>query len=149
MIKIEAGLSKENEEVLFSDESIQKLSRDGVPVSKIDHPCVKYYSAFVSGEFVGAFMIINNTRLDSEIHLLLLPISVKYYRYLCVLIINEAFLTAHRVTAKIYSHLKTIQNLVKKLGFSYEGTIRESFELNGKVMDIQIYGLLKSEWRSK
>ena len=37
-------------------------------------------------------------------------------------------------------------NVAKKLGFVYEGTLRKDIVVNGRVMDANIYSLLRHEW---
>lgn len=38
------------------------------------------------------------------------------------------------------------QDLAKRLGFTYEGTLRQHQRLNDKFRDLYVYSLLKSEW---
>ncbi len=38
------------------------------------------------------------------------------------------------------------QNVAKRLNFKYEGTLRQSLKVNNEFTDMQIYGLLKSEF---
>jgi len=40
-------------------------------------------------------------------------------------------------------------NVAQKLGFTHEGLQREEIKLNGKVMDANVYALLKREWKAK
>lgn len=146
MIRLEKGISKENADYLYSHESILKLRHDNGGVYFIEHPFVNYYSAYIGDTFVGAFLVIEHSDIEAEVHLHLLPISVKYYRNICHLMLHELFQKYHRVTGKIYGHLKTMQNMVKKLGFKHEGTMREIYAIDGTKIDCEVYGLLKHEW---
>jgi len=38
-------------------------------------------------------------------------------------------------------------NVAKKLGFTHEGLQRDEIKLNGKVMDMNLYALLKRDWK--
>jgi len=38
-------------------------------------------------------------------------------------------------------------NVAQKLGFTHEGLQRDEIKLNGKVMDMNLYALLKREWK--
>lgn len=38
--------------------------------------------------------------------------------------------------------------LAHKLGFTNEGTLRDSYKMNGSLHNLMIFGLLKKEWRS-
>lgn len=146
MIYIKKGISKENADYLYSHESIIKLKHDDGGIYYIEHPYVSYYSAFIDNIFVGAFLVIEHSSIEAEVHLHLLPESIKYYRNICYLMLHELFTIYHRVTGKIYGTLKTMQNMVKKLGFKHEGTMREAYSINDRKIDCEIYGLLKSEW---
>lgn len=149
MSRLEIGLSRENADRLFSDDGIKKLSTDHYEASYIDHPLVQYYSAFVGDDFVGAFMVIKQSVIDYEVHLLLMREAVYYTRMLCGLILDECFREAHRVTAKINGRMNTMQNLVTKLGFKFEGETREACMIGGEYVGVKNYGLLKSEWENK
>ena len=148
MVEVTLGITAEHMEEVYSHPSIQKLKTDHSELSPIYNPLVSYYSAWNDGVFVGAFLVVKNTPLDSEIHILLFPSSVRVYRDLCKIVIMESLKNSNRVTAKVFSDLHSIVNLVKKLGFKYEGRIREMFLQNGIKKDVLIYGLLKSEWEA-
>jgi ribosomal-protein-serine acetyltransferase len=38
------------------------------------------------------------------------------------------------------------QAIPKRLGFTYEGTLRSAQRLHGRSVDLRIYGLLREEW---
>jgi len=40
-------------------------------------------------------------------------------------------------------------NVAQKLGFTHEGLQREEIKVNGKVMDVNVYALLKRDWEVK
>lgn len=147
MVYIQEDISNQNLQYVYSHNSMKKLSTDHRDASPIKHPFAKYYSAFYDNKFLGAYLVLKQSELEYEIHILLLPESIKYTRELSIAMLNETFKYAHRVTAKIYSNLKTIENMTKKLGFKYEGTIRETHLINGKYVDTIIYGMLKSEFK--
>lgn len=146
MVEVTLGITDDHLAEVYAHPSMRRLKTDHAELSPIIHPLVRYYSAWNNGEFVGAFMVVKNTPLDSEIHILLFPKAAIVYRDLCKIIIDETLKESNRVTAKIFSDLYSTINLVQKLGFTYEGRIREMFEQNGIKKDVFIYGLLKSEW---
>lgn len=145
MVKVTLGITDEHLNEVYSHPSIQKLKTDHSDLSPIIHPLVSYYSAWNNSVFVGAFLVIKNTPIDSEIHIFLLPKSIRVYRDLCKAVILEELKNSNRITAKIFSDMHSIENMVKKIGFKYEGKIREMFMQNGVKKDVLIYGLLKSE----
>lgn len=55
-------------------------------------------------------------------------------------------LNLHRVEALVASSNIPSIKLLKKFGFSFEGTMREDYVVNGKNEDSDCYSLLKWEW---
>jgi ribosomal-protein-alanine N-acetyltransferase len=53
----------------------------------------------------------------------------------------------HRVEAVIDIENDRSKNLLLKLGFSYEGNLRQRYFLRGEFLDEYYYGLLKDEWQ--
>lgn len=52
----------------------------------------------------------------------------------------------NRVIIRVNTENIASQNIAKRLSFKYEGTLRQSLKVNDKFADMQIYGLLKSEF---
>ena len=52
----------------------------------------------------------------------------------------------HRVEAVIDSANERSKNLLLKLGFTYEGNLRQRFPFRGKFEDEHYFGLLNDEW---
>lgn len=149
MIEIKKGITKDEVQATYSHPSITKLSNDHYAPSFIDHEEVYYYSCYVDGEYCGCFVLWSNFYKEVEIHSLLLPNAIRHERELSGNILNIAFTDNDRVTTKIFDKIKTTINLIKKLGFTHEGTLRNSYVDNGKHGNIELFGLLKSEWESK
>ena len=147
MVYIKEGITENDLTYIYNHNSIKKLATDHREAKPIYNEFAVYYSAYNDNKFLGAYLVIKQSELEYEIHILLLPESIKYTRKLSNLILKEIFKKAHRVTAKIYSNLKTIQNMTARLGFKYEGTMRETYLINGEYIDTIIYGMLKSEFK--
>lgn len=62
-------------------------------------------------------------------------------------VIDHGFNTMNlfRIEAFISPDNKPSINLIRKLGFSYEGLLRSHYHFNGKIHDSAIYSLLKSD----
>lgn len=146
MIRIELGISPEQIEEVYSHASIQKLKHDHAELIYIDHPLVKYYSAFVGDEFVGCYLVAELSPIDFEAHMLLLPNSVPYYRVLTSMMADILFKQTDRITVIIIEGMKSAMNHITKIGFGHEGIKKEAFQVNGIKKDAHIFGLLKSEW---
>jgi ribosomal-protein-serine acetyltransferase len=52
----------------------------------------------------------------------------------------------NRVIIQVNTENTASQNVARRLNFTYEGTLRQSMKVNNTFVDIQIYGLLKSEF---
>ncbi|MGV8151492.1 MAG: GNAT family N-acetyltransferase [Candidatus Nanoarchaeia archaeon] len=59
-------------------------------------------------------------------------------------------LKLRRINVEAFAGNVPSNNLIKKLGFTYEGTIRKALrcKANDDIHDGHFYGMLKSEWRS-
>jgi RimJ/RimL family protein N-acetyltransferase len=57
-------------------------------------------------------------------------------------------LIVHRITTYIIGELTdSIIGFIEKLGFIYEGTVRESVEYDGKFYNLKLYGMLRKDCR--
>ncbi len=67
------------------------------------------------------------------------------------LIIDHVFKSKelHRVYARIDPSNRPARRMLKKLGFRYEGCLRSDRRLNGRWVDQECWGLLRSEWTRK
>ncbi len=52
----------------------------------------------------------------------------------------------HRVYAHVFGFNDPSKRLLEGLGFNHEGTLREEGFLEGDRVDLEVYGLLASEW---
>ena len=55
----------------------------------------------------------------------------------------------HRVTVKAFEYNNGARRLYEKLGFTHEGTIRETWWHNGRWWADYEYGMLEAEWRAQ
>jgi hypothetical protein len=53
----------------------------------------------------------------------------------------------HRLSAFIPVFHRVAQRIATRIGFKYEGAIREQFLTKGKYHDVNVYGLLQQEYR--
>jgi RimJ/RimL family protein N-acetyltransferase len=65
------------------------------------------------------------------------------------LTIDRAFaeLSAHRLYARILSFNDASKSLFASLGFRHEGTMRGHVQRGRELHDVELWGLLRSEWR--
>jgi L-amino acid N-acyltransferase YncA len=53
----------------------------------------------------------------------------------------------HRLHARIEPANRAARKILQHLGFRYEGCLRQHARLNGRWIDQECWGLLKSEWK--
>lgn len=148
MIKLVTGISDEHLERLYQSEEIKRTGDDFRSAEPIDHPLVNYYSVFQAKTFLGAFICVQFSRVEVELHSLLLHCSVKFSRKAMKLMLNTIFsdVSVSRVTGWIRSDYKTIINHGLKLGFVVEGVKRCGAVKDGKNMDVVLMGMTRDDW---
>lgn len=69
----------------------------------------------------------------------------------CELIIEYGFreLRLHRISAVAMAPNTASRRVLERVGFTHEGTNRESAFADGEYVDDEQYGLLESEWRER
>jgi ribosomal-protein-serine acetyltransferase len=67
----------------------------------------------------------------------------------CKSMINYAFsdLNINRVEIRCATDNKKSRAIPEKLGFKNEGNLREAALLNGQYIDLNVYGIIRSEWK--
>lgn len=67
-----------------------------------------------------------------------------------VLVVEKVFAETElrKLVATIASDNIASRRIVEGLGFSHEGTLRQQWEIQGRLVDQATYGLLRSEWVS-
>lgn len=58
-------------------------------------------------------------------------------------------LNLHRVEADVDPRNEKSIAVIERMGFRYEGHLRERWQVNGEACDSLLYGLLRSEWRPR
>jgi [ribosomal protein S5]-alanine N-acetyltransferase len=53
----------------------------------------------------------------------------------------------HRIEACLFATNDSSQNVLRKLGFRFEGNLRERYSFRGRFEDQLYYGLLREEWK--
>jgi RimJ/RimL family protein N-acetyltransferase len=55
-------------------------------------------------------------------------------------------LNLNRILIRVSTQNIGSKRVAQRLNFTYEGTLRSDFIINDEFVDMEIYGLLKSEW---
>ncbi len=68
----------------------------------------------------------------------------------CAAVLDHAFgaLGLNRVQVRSVSENAKSRAIPERLGFSHEGTVREGWRTSSRFHDIELYGLIRSEWRA-
>ena len=67
----------------------------------------------------------------------------------CVLAYGFETMQLHRVAALVWRENIPSLKLLEKFGFTFEGTMREDYVVDGKNEDSECYSLLSWEWKNK
>lgn len=133
---------------LYSDPYIMKAFKiDNKTPEPILHPLVTYYTAFKDKEFMGAFIHIQQSQYDAELHIMLLKKAITHSREFGRMMIEESFKDKDvlRITAPAYGDLHTAMNYAIKLGFNLEGIKKDVALRDGKTINEYIYGITRGE----
>jgi ribosomal-protein-alanine N-acetyltransferase len=57
-------------------------------------------------------------------------------------------LKLNRIFAGVFTGNPASEQVLRKIGFTHEGTMRQHFQKNGKFLDDQCYGILASDWHA-
>jgi len=149
LLAVNEGITQEHLQEVYSDPYISRVGHDHRPAAPISHPLVTYLSATINGKFAGAFMAIQQTSLELELHSLLKKSALPHSRALGQEFLKWAFESRPilRVTAYIIEGLESAKNFCLKLGMQLEGFRRDVCVQNGMVKGVYILGMTRQDWR--
>lgn len=139
--------TQEEINTVYSDSYILKAIRfDNRLITPIINPLVEYISCFNDNEFLGCFIKITQSDIETEGHSLLLKKGVKYSRKLLRLFMNLCFSSnIERMTTYIPDDLPQVINYCLKANWQIEGIKRNCFYRNSKLKNIVIMGITRKE----
>lgn len=134
---------------LYKDPWISKVGHDHRPAAPVIHPAASYLGAYVSGNLVGAFLVIKSEAIGLELHALLTRKALPWCRQLGRLCLDYAFAKPHiqRVTALVIEGLESARNYCLKLGFKLEGFKRNCAQVGGVLVGVYMLGMTRAEWK--
>lgn len=146
-IRLSEGISPEHLVDIYTDKFISRIAHDLRPHYPVFSEHAVYVSAFVDGKFVGAYLAIESTQIELEVHSLLKKTATPYSREL-----GRAFLLwcfskpyIRRLTGYILEGFESARNHCLKMGFTLEGVKRNAFLISGKPRNVYIMGILREE----
>jgi hypothetical protein len=151
-IRFELGLSDENAEALFSDPLIARLGGDDNPVRPMFQDYWYYASCFWEDVFVGAFLIIDFSPYEKEVHVFLqrkaAPIAPILFQHGIWSLFQDPL--TQRITGWVPEFLPdSIHKNESRLGFKIEGRKRAAGRRNGIPYDIILMGLTREDWEAR
>lgn len=139
-----------------SDEELQQIYQNDYVLSAfgelhtrnpLKSDIVKYYSCYVNGNFVGCFLEIMRSPIESEVHSLLFKKAAKYCRELARIFIRQLFESKPivRVSTQVMQIHKSVINFCLKIGFVFEGIKKNADLKDGKLQDLILFRILRNE----
>lgn len=150
----------------LSNKNILDNLRDGLPYPYTEQDGAAYISAMLAAKeeetfafaitvnekvvgSIGAFRQANIHRQTAEMGYYIAEeywgkgIMTDAVKQLCTYVFNKSDII--RIYAEPFAYNTASCRVLEKAGFQYEGTLRSNAVKNGKVVDMKMYSLLKSE----
>lgn len=148
MIALTEGITPEHLAFLYSDPLIARTGDDGSPAYPCFHELATYLTAWVDGEFAGAYLVIRFTDFEYESHSFLLARATRRSRSLGALLLAWVF--SHpcvlRLTGYVREGLESARNHCLRMGFQQEGFRRDALLVRGEPKGIYIMGITRNDW---
>lgn len=113
----------------------------------IENEFFKYHSCYVDGIFVGCFLEIIRSPIESEVHSLLFKSAIKYSRELARIFIKNLFNSRpiFRISTQVMQIHGSVINFCLKIGFIFEGIKQCADMKDGKLQNMVMFRILKGE----
>lgn len=151
----------------LSNTKIQDNLRDGLPYPYTEQDGVDFISAMLSadenekfafaitidGKVIGSTGVFRQGNIHRQTAELGYYIAEEYWgkgimteavRQICMYVFDKSDII--RIYAEPFAYNAASCRVLEKAGFQYEGTLRNNAVKNGKVIDMKMYSLLKTEW---
>ena len=152
--------------VVLSNIKIQDNLRDGLPYPYTEQDGADYISAMLSADenetfafaitvdskVIGSIGVFRQGNIHRQTAELGYYIAEEYWgkglmteavKQICTYIFEKSDII--RIYAEPFAHNIASCRVLEKAGFKYEGTLRNNAVKNGKIIDMKMYSLLKTE----
>jgi hypothetical protein len=135
---------------LYADPYIARVGHDDRPAARIDHPAVSYIGAYLDGNLLGAFLLIESGFVEVDVHALLTRDALQHSRIFGEMLLTRAFNDSQiaRVTAYVIDGLTEARNYCLKLGFKTEGYRRDACRKDGALVGLHVLGITRTDWEN-
>lgn len=147
---IEQGISAENLAALYADPLILRTGDDEHPAVPVEHELAEYWSVFDGEQFVGAYLVIDYSAYEWEVHTLLQKAATRISREAGRRMLDILFEdpVKQRVTGWVRGDIRTAINLCLKLGLIVEGIKLDAVQVDGEPLPLIMMGVTRSKWES-
>lgn len=152
--------------IALSNRKIQDNLRDGLPYPYTEQDGADYISAMLSAnedetfafaitadnKVVGSIGVFRQENIHRQTAELGYYVAEEYWgkgimteavKQICAYVFDKSDII--RIYAEPFAYNTASCRVLEKAGFQYEGTLRSNAVKNGKVIDMKIYSLLKTE----
>lgn len=150
MIEIREGLDMESLAFIYEQPEIQKVGYDDNPAYPVFGENCTYLGCFVHDELVGAYLMVEYSDYEFEVHSLILDRGMYFSRRFCELMFEWVFRHKRilRLTGCVMEDLKTMRNHALKMGFKKEGFRRDALLINGEPKGLHVMGITRKDWEN-
>ena len=154
----------------LSNRKVQDNLRDGLPYPYTERDGEAYISEMLSAKegdtfafaitaddkvigSIGAFRQENIHSRTAEMGYYITEecwgrgITTEAVKQICAYVFKNSDII--RIFAEPFAYNAASCRVLEKAGFQYEGTLRSNAVKNGKVIDMKMYALLKTDWQTK
>lgn len=149
-VELQENPSKNLIQDLYKDPLVSRIGDDLRTLEPLSHPLISYLGVFLSGVFVGAFVLIKFSPYEIEVHNILTRRAIPALRQISKMVVDYIFNTypIQRITGWIQEDIKTAINHVIKSGFLIEGCKQDALLVRGELKNLILVGLTRDRWRS-
>lgn len=147
ILTVSENATKEQLQQVYQNEYVLSAFGELHTREPIESDIVKYHSCYVNGDFVGCFLEIMRSPIESEVHSLLFKKAAKHCRKLALIFICQLFDSkpiARVCTQVMYIH-RSVINFCLKIGFKIEGFKQNADLKCGKLQNMVMMRILRGE----
>jgi len=132
---------------LYDDEFVQDRYADSGYYGFIDRADIFYLAAHDGDRFVCCALCVLRNLWDIEVHLCIpgehRRLGYQFSSAVCDFLFANT--PINRISTTVVSLFPQVANFAKKLGFTYEGTVRGACHRDGDFLDLWHFGLVRGE----
>lgn len=146
-LKVSDNSSQTERNQLYQNDYVLSAFGELHTKEPIENEFFKYHSCYVNGNFVGCFLEIIRSPIESEVHSLLFKSAIKYSRELAKIFIRNLFNSKpiFRVSTQVMQIHGSVINFCLKIGFIFEGIKQCADMKDGELQNMVMFRILRGE----